>query len=90
MLTAVQQDALALKFAPEELQNDREFVLAAVEQNYRALQSRALQYASEVLSGTTTRSRVVLAAVRMDDSMLEYASKELQNDRRVLLAVLGH
>ena len=65
-----QQEGIPLFFASEELQADREVVLAAVQQN-----GRALKYASEELQADR---EVVLAAVQQNGEALTYASRELQ------------
>eukprot|EP01046_Picozoa_sp_COSAG06_P045733 COSAG06_NODE_6367_length_2964_cov_7.097382_2_plen_338_part_00 len=62
----------ALEHAPEELRDNRGFVLAAVKAN-----GYALQHASEELRNDR---EIVLAAVKQFGGALRYASPELQHD----------
>lgn len=55
---ALQQNALALQFAPEEFQNNREIVFFAVKQN-----PFALNYASKVLKSDANFIKTLLCAV---------------------------
>ena len=61
VLAAVQQDALALEYAGEEIKKDKEVVLTAVQQN-----GHALEYAGEEMKKEVTQStshvHVVVAA----------------------------
>ena len=70
----------ALRYASEELKNDREVVLQVVKQD-----GGALRYASEELKNDR---EVVLAAVKQNGWALMYASEELKNDREVVLDVV--
>ena len=65
-------DGSGLKDAPEELKNDREFVLQAVKKD-----GTALQYASKELQNDR---EIVMQAVKQNGSALQFASEELQND----------
>ena len=78
-LSAVRQDGRALKFASDELRNDREVVLRAVVKNKYKW---ALQYASEELRNDR---EFFLDAVKRSPYALEYASEELRNDREFFL-----
>ena len=70
-----------LEYAPKELQNDKELVLAAVTTN-----GLALAHASNVLKSDR---EVVLAAVKNYSQALHFASPELKNDREVVLAAVS-
>jgi histidinol phosphatase-like PHP family hydrolase len=63
-----------------EWKNDREVVLAAVEQN-----GLALEFASDALKNDPL---VVLAAVEQNGRALEFASDALKNNRRIVLAAV--
>jgi hypothetical protein len=78
-LAEVKQDGLQLVFATK-LQNDKEVVLAAVNQC-----GWALEHASAELRND---KEVVLAAVNQNGWALRYASQELQNDKEVVLAAV--
>ena len=80
MLTAVQQNGMALQYASEQLKSDRDVVLAAIRKN-----SWALEFASEQLKGDKD---VVLAAVQQDGWALEFASEQLKGDKDVVLAAV--
>ena len=67
-------------FGSAELQQDREVVLAAVQQH-----GNALMYASAELKKDR---EVVLAAVQQDGRALKHASAELRHDREVVLAAV--
>ena len=60
--------------------NDRDFVLAAVQED-----GYSLEYASEELRNDR---EIVLAAVQENGYALEYASEELRNDREFVLAAV--
>ena len=77
-LFCVVKDGWALEFASEELQGDREVVLAAVRQN-----GLALQHASAELK---MDRELVLAAVKRYGCALEYASEALRGDPGIIAA----
>ena len=60
----------ALKYAKEEMQGDREVVMAAVAQN-----GWALDYATEEMKGNR---QVVMSAVAQDGRALQFASEEMK------------
>ena len=64
----------------EEMKNDREFMLTAVQQK-----SGTLLYASDELQNDR---EMVLAAVKQDGNFLHYVSRELQNDFEIALAAV--
>jgi len=70
----------ALKYLPEEVRNNKEIVLVAVSNNWRAL-----EYASEQLKNDRD---VVLKAVRASGLALQYASEELRDDEEVVLTAV--
>ncbi|MGZ3732343.1 MAG: DUF4116 domain-containing protein, partial [Parachlamydiaceae bacterium] len=71
----------ALEYASEELKNDKEFMLAAV-QRYGS----ALQYASEELKSD---KEFMLAVVERNGSaFLQYASEKLKSDKEFMLAAV--
>ena len=82
VMNAVQQNgcALKLKYASDELKNDRAIVLAAVRQSHRAL-----QFASDALKNNKD---FMMVAVRRHGDALKYASDELKNDRAIVLAAV--
>ena len=61
-----------LKYASDELRNDRDVVLTAVKQDGWALGWASLELRNN--------KEVVLTAVRQDSRALEWVSKELQNE----------
>ena len=70
----------SLLHASEALKNDKEFVLAAVQQS-----GRGLQLASEALKND---KEVVLAAVGQNGMSLQHAAAALKNDKEVVLAAV--
>ena len=72
---------LELRHAPEELQNDRDAVLAAVAKN-----GHALFFASEELQNDRD---VVLTTVAQDGTMLSSTHPKFRNDREVVLAAVA-
>ena len=77
-LVDVKRNGFRLKDASEALKNDREIVLAAVNET-----SGALLYASDALKNDR---EIVLAALEKNPpGALEYASDELKNDREIVL-----
>ena len=76
----MQQDLDILKYAAAELKGDREFVLAAVQQDGYALQCASAEFKED--------REIVLAAVQQDGYALKYASAELKGDREVVLAAV--
>ena len=74
-----------LKDAPEELKNDREFMLQAVKQD-----GNALLYASKELKNDR---EIVMEAVKQDGTALQYASAELKGNREIVMEAVkqcGH
>ena len=70
-----QQRGLALKFASDSLKNDKEVVLAAVQQD-----GWALQYMLQM--------RLRMIKIQQDDYALAYASDALKNDPIVAMAAV--
>lgn len=64
----------------QELQADREILLAAVKQN-----CAALKYASQELKGDR---EILLAAVKQEGMAIVFASQELKGDREIVLAAV--
>ena len=81
-MTVVKKNGPALEFTPEDLQRDREIVMAAVNQV-----GWALEFESQDLQKDKD---IVLAAVNQDGSALEFASLELQGDCDVVLEAAEH
>ena len=73
IMEAVKQDGLALRYASEQLKNDREFVMEEVKQNWWAL-----YYASKQLKNDR---EIVMEAVKQNGLALRGASEQLKNDR---------
>ncbi|KAG2374278.1 hypothetical protein C9374_010848 [Naegleria lovaniensis] len=92
VMKAVKNDGMALKFASPELCQDREIVLQAVK-NY----GQVLQFAHDDLKNDLT---VVLTAVKQGvlngsawcepESVIQYASRELRNNREAMLKLLKY
>jgi hypothetical protein len=76
----VKKDGCVFTCASEELKNDREVVLAAVNQ-----QGCALRYASNEFRNDR---EIVIAAVNRDGCALWHVSDELKNDREVVIAAV--
>ena len=74
LLESLESKELTLKAA------DREFVLATVQQN-----GRALQYVAESLREDR---EFMLAAVQQDGTALAYAAESLRDDRQIVLAAV--
>ncbi|MEC7030224.1 MAG: DUF4116 domain-containing protein [Pseudomonadota bacterium] len=81
VLTAINQNVIALRVATTRLQDDEKVVLLAVK-----IDGRALKYASKRLQDD---KKVVLLAVKTDGRAVEYASKRLQDDFDVVLAAVS-
>jgi hypothetical protein len=73
-------DGHLLASVAEELKNDKEVVLAAVEHNGHALQHASVELKAD--------KGVVLAAVEQTGLALKHASVELKNDKEVALAAV--
>ena len=78
---AVANNGLALRFAAEELKNDKKLVTIAVTQD-----GNALEYVSTVLKNDKD---VVLAAVAQSGAVLWYASDNLKNDKEVAMVAVA-
>ena len=73
VMEAVKQDgSIALSYASEELKGDRDFILEAVQQDWRAL-----KYASKELTNDTD---VVKAALSQSWDAVNYASRRIQRN----------
>ena len=80
VLAAVSQTDEALRFASDELQQDRDVMLAAVKHN-----GLMLGNASAALKND---KEVVLAAVTQNSKALRFASDELQQNKEIMLAAV--
>ena len=80
-LVTVMQEGSFLSDASEELQADRDVVMAAVKNR-----GVALQWASEALRGD---KEVVMAAVQNEGNALEWATENLRDDREVVTAAIS-
>jgi len=67
--------------ASEDMKGDRELCMAAVAQDWRAL-----QYASEELKGDR---ELCMAAVAQNGRALEFASQEMKGDRELCMAAVA-
>ena len=76
------QNGNALRFASEELRNDRDVVKAAVSNK-----DQSLLYASEDLKSD---KEIVMIAMNKNVSSLYYASEKLQNDKDLLVLLREH
>lgn len=72
--------ATTLKFASEELRNDKDFVLKAIRRN-----EYALRYASERLRDNKD---FILEAVKQSGFNLKYASERLKHDKEIILTAV--
>jgi lambda repressor-like predicted transcriptional regulator len=79
-IEAVRKNWQKLRYASEEIKNNRDIILEAVQQN-----GRALQYASEKLQNDR---ELVRAAVQNDVWALSCASKKLRNDHDFILEMV--
>ena len=77
----LKHNAFALEILDAKFKNDREIVMAAVNND-----GYALEYASDELKNDR---EIVLASVNKDGDALEFASDELKNDKEVVLAALA-
>lgn len=84
VLAAVRDYGNALEYASDRLKADREIVLTAVTNHYS---ETALQYADDSLK---VDREVVLAAVENGAAAFEYASEDLQQDKKILEARDGY
>ncbi|CAK0827177.1 unnamed protein product [Prorocentrum cordatum] len=84
-LERVRGDGRQLRHAPAELRADPEVVLAAVRQNWSALQC-----ATEEVRNDRDVGGVGLTAVRENANVLWYASHALRGDREFVLEALRH
>ena len=75
------QDGNLLRYAPAASRANKDIVIAAVRNTWRAL-----QWASETMQGN---SEVVLEAVKQDGWALRWASLELRNDRKFMTEVIA-
>ena len=81
-LAAVQQQARALKEAPEELKMDKEFIIMVMKAN-----GRALEHIGEEMKGDR---ELCMAAVAQDWLALEFVSQEMKGDRGLCMAAVTH
>jgi len=70
----------ALEFASNQLQNNKQIVLAAVQIHGLSLEFASIELRSD--------KQVVLSAVKQNGTALAFASLELKNDREVVLAAV--
>ena len=81
-MAEVKQNGWALRFTSEDLQKDREIVMATVKKNWWALQD-----ASENLQIDRV---IVMAAVKQNGWALEFSSLDLRGDCDVVLEAAEH
>ena len=81
VLSAVQENALLLEHATNELKKDRDIVLAAVQQNGISMRLDI----SEEFKGN---KEVILAAVKQYERALNFASEDLRNNKDIVLAAV--
>lgn len=87
VLETVKISGASLKYASEELRNDKEVVLEAVRQKGDYWTECALEYASE---GLKNDKEVVIEAVKKNGGALEYASEKLRDDKFFVLEAVNH
>jgi len=80
-LGIVTRDGSKLRYVPQELQNDKEIVIAAVKQN-----GWALQFASPTLQDD---KEVVKAAITQCCFAFQYASSRLCNDKEIVITAVA-
>jgi hypothetical protein len=80
MLEAVKKSGDVLKCATGELRDDKEVVLAAINDD-----ARAFEYASDALRADRD---IVLQVVKANGNMLEYASNELRSDHEIVIEAM--
>lgn len=81
VLTAVKGNAHSLKYASEELRGNKELVLIAANSYFSSI----YDYYDEGLGGEELEE-----SVNIEDSILEYISDKLKNDRDVILAIVNN
>ena len=81
MLEIVKKNGLNLKYASEELKNNKQVVLAAINQS-----PWAFKYASEALQQDYN---IAFLTVSLDSVLLKDMSKELKNNRDIVLAAIN-
>ena len=86
MIKAVKRNGLTLKYASDELKNDAEVVLAAIEGgDVCGYFAEALEFASDELKDDKS---IVMAAVSRRGEALRFASDRLRCDRDVVMAAV--
>lgn len=86
VLKQVNRKGEYLKFASEELKDDKQIVMKAID-NYKNSYQSGLEYASKRLKND---SEVVLKAVKKSASAFDYASEQLKDDETIVLAAIEH
>jgi len=71
----------AFCFAAEELQSNREFIIACLERNKNVFRYLSTNFRSD--------RKIVLHAVKLKGNNLEYAAKELQDDLEFIISVVN-
>ena len=88
LLSDVQKDGLVLGTISQKFSDDREVVLAAVNQNADAIMFASPQ-AIKFISPTLKADRTFMAKViKADSSALGYASPEIKADREIVLSAV--
>ena len=80
-LNLVQQNAVALDYAPDLFRKDKNFVLEEVKLN-----GEALQYVK--LANLTNEKEIVLEAIRQNMKAFQYVPEDLFLDHHFMLTVL--
>lgn len=84
MLKAIKEDGFLINYASEELKNDTDLILGALEETRNG---EILKDVSEELRGN---KEFMIKAVEQSFEGLKFASKELQNDKEVVLKAVQH
>ena len=82
LIESIKERPFGLVSLSDELKNDREIVLAAINKDVYSLDN----YASDELRNDR---EMVLAAVNKDGAYLRYVSDEFKNDREIVTAAIS-
>lgn len=94
MLRAIKQDFNAIKYASKELMNDKDFMLKIfsttgktafqISNSTVVLQKYAERF-EKYAGGFKSDPDVVLAAIKLNPMVLQYASEDLKNNKKIVL-----
>ena len=88
VITALEDDGIALKHASTKIQNDKKFIMALLVDPARVNDwtiSNLFNYVSKELQDD---KEITMAVIKKDGSALKHASKKLKNNREVVIAAV--